>query len=117
MIDLEAIEARANAATPGPWTNRADHGEGDQWCAWVDRDGNAGPIEICGDVTEADAEFIAHAREDVPRLIASHREKDAEIAQLRDLERAVRSWTKADANTAEESDALDNVLAALEGLE
>lgn len=77
-IDLDAIEARAEAATAGPW-----HGEHDEFgCVhvgdygWVasgpqgqspDYDGGT------GDQGKADAEFIAHAREDVPALVAEVR--------------------------------------------
>jgi hypothetical protein len=52
--ELDVIGARANAATPGPWT----------WPDWDD----------CSE-QEADAnnEFIAHAREDVPALVAEVR--------------------------------------------
>lgn len=75
-IDIDTIEARANAATPGPWK----HKEGTLvWFgtilvsrSWFGREADG----------VADAEFIAHAREDIPALIASHREKDVEIAKL-----------------------------------
>ena len=59
-IDLEAIKARAAAATPEPWTAE-------------------GPEIICGDemylidgsgIEPANAEFIASARSDVPALVA-----------------------------------------------
>lgn len=63
MSDLEAIKARAAAATKGPW--RADPGG----CApYVD----APSDDIATNVYEMDdARFIAHAREDVPRLVAA----------------------------------------------
>lgn len=77
--ELNAIEARAAAATPGPW--------------WVYDDGrSAGVVNgdgstyhrpyramICGgDAHEGyfdgpDADFIAHARTDVPALVAEVR--------------------------------------------
>lgn len=70
-LDLEAIEARANAATEGPW-----HGEHDEFgCVqqgnygWVAP--GAGPeYDVDSDRGHADAEFIAHARTDVPDLLA-----------------------------------------------
>lgn len=56
---LDEIEARLSAATPGPWTRT-------QW------------EEEQPDVPwDADAEFIAHAREDVPALVAVVRAVEA----------------------------------------
>ena len=68
--ELEAIAARAAAATPGPWIGgraaslltprfvyevayRRDLEARDSWTAW-----------------EHNAEFIAHTREDIPALLA-----------------------------------------------
>jgi hypothetical protein len=74
---LAAIEARASAATPGPWTVCAyDKGETiseigpvssekytpDAWQPHYES------TRLC--VKQADAEFIAHARQDVPYLLA-----------------------------------------------
>ena len=65
MLNLEEIKAREQAATKGPWNHngkldiRQDFGE------W-----------LCGAVKESDADFIAHARTDIPALIA-------EVEQLR----------------------------------
>lgn len=65
--ELDRIERRTRSATPGPW-----------WSYVVGRDLEAGlncievsgckTIEVIG-ATVADQDFIAHAREDVPRLI------------------------------------------------
>ena len=55
-IDLEAIEARANAASEGPW-----YEEG-----WFTKDEDGDYVEI----EPAEAAFIAHAREDIPALLA-----------------------------------------------
>lgn len=70
--DLEAIEARANGATPGPWW-RAHH------AAW---EVEAPPNQVvadCGTVDAAslDARFIAAARADIPTLVAYARELEA----------------------------------------
>lgn len=56
--ELDAIEARANAATPGPW----------------DEPGFSA-LDAC------DARFVAHARTDVPRLIAEVRRLQSENAR------------------------------------
>lgn len=69
---LDAIEARANAATPGPWT--LDHPD----------DGT----EITGPdstVTELDIQFIIHARTDIPALIAEIRRLRRELGRLSSL--------------------------------
>lgn len=65
MLDVDAIEARANAATPGPWEPRPPTGRAVLWGVWK-------PGER-GDNSEADSIFAAYAREDVPALIAEVR--------------------------------------------
>ena len=88
--DLDAIEARAKAATPGPWeshTNRNDdNGRAWGWVAPLRRTlvtivtWNRGQNSNA----EADARFIAHAREDVPALVAEVRRlREAELALVR----------------------------------
>jgi hypothetical protein len=61
--DLAAIKARAEKATPGPWTTGGGatevYGADDQWL-----------VQMIADGTEADAEFIAHARTDIEQLVA-----------------------------------------------
>lgn len=107
-LDLEAIEARANAATPGPWfwnsyakvsaaplvqaeedwpideatEEVADFGrfyvEAMATVAWV-------PPRMGDTATgrhAADADLIAHAREDIPALVAALRERDARLVAL-----------------------------------
>lgn len=76
MTTLDEIQARADVATQGPWHTRhcppcTELGrlEVNIWdttgnfliTSWCDEDDDPGP----------DAEFIAHAREDVPRLVAA----------------------------------------------
>lgn len=73
-LDLDAIRARLDAATEGPW--RVD----EIARVWADRDPagwDAFHIAACHDAVgraghddEANAEFIAHARTDVERLLA-----------------------------------------------
>lgn len=76
---LDEIEARANAATTGPWSHCLDelrnrtavHRIGssevnaDVAFTYRDRDGRGPGMQ--------DAEFIAHARTDVPALVATLR--------------------------------------------
>ncbi|WP_032384685.1 hypothetical protein [Rhodococcoides fascians] len=81
--EFAAIEDRANAATEGPWAiNRAlgesqfSVGSANEFDVLdVDSDQSARPS----------AEFIAHAREDIPALLAALRERDNTIAKVREL--------------------------------
>jgi hypothetical protein len=62
-LDLDAIEARANAATDGPWRLSEDYNDihasdGDHLASYWHT---------------ADGAFIAHARTDVPALLAEVR--------------------------------------------
>lgn len=96
--DLRAIEARANAATDGPWR--------DPWAApdGEDEFRSAGgqtifAAEFCDGprlaINPPDAAFIAHAREDVPRLLAEVRrlraERDEMVGVLRRIQYADNS--------------------------
>lgn len=69
-LDLDAIKARVDAATPGPWIS------GDRY-----RPGGLHPWEVVigdypvleiedSDQGRADAQFLAHTRDDVPALLA-----------------------------------------------
>lgn len=77
---LAPIEARAEAATKGPWKfGGSYHFRGFA----VDTQIKVDPHNICYDVhKEPDAAFIAHAREDIPKLIALARSQAEVIAQL-----------------------------------
>ena len=73
--ELRSILARASAATPGPWQSFVegrDHSAGSSFI----RTG-ADDIEMSG-ASVADQDFIANARQDVPRLVA-------EVARLRGI--------------------------------
>lgn len=83
--ELEAIEARAAAATPGPW-RQARYGGVET------ADGNTLIFQAhdLAQFVEADEIFTAHARTDIPVLIA-------EIRRLRDnfgTEEARASWIR-----------------------
>lgn len=67
-VELTQIKERAEKATPGPWKSHAD---------------GTVFLEHTQDIADVwtnneDAEFIAHAREDVPRLVA-------EVERLQEL--------------------------------
>jgi hypothetical protein len=77
VIDLDAVQARADAATPGPW-RLTDGG----WGEFV-QDSEGRELWALRHTPEvADAEFVAHARTDVPLLVAALREAHIEIARL-----------------------------------
>jgi hypothetical protein len=76
--DLRAIEARANAATPGPWQARHRHAEmtaeDDESCGLgLEIDGPPEAWNRGQFARGSDAQFIAHARADIPALIAEIR--------------------------------------------
>jgi hypothetical protein len=76
--DLANIEARAEAATEGPWEVRiAPDFNYDVRVPYVDDD----PTSTA--YIEDDAEFIAHARTDVPRLVRALREAWAAEKRVR----------------------------------
>lgn len=75
-IDLEAIEARLKAATPGPWINRPEKSFNVQS---VNKN-----IASCFRTENAD--FIAHSREDIPALLAEVERLNAELYPEKELE-------------------------------
>lgn len=83
---IEAIKARCEAATPGPWKcwhKDMDFGGsvkftiGDAAVVREDNQRNIGPIFV-----KEDADFIAASREDIPYLLALIESQVAEIAEL-----------------------------------
>lgn len=94
---LDEIEARANAATPGPWRSMREgnqrYGDSEQFFCGASRvDGlprayntqyviPAIHLEHVSRFKDEDADFIAHARDDVPALIA-------EVRRLRSAEQS-----------------------------
>lgn len=86
---LDEIEARADAATEGPW--KVDEYEAlDVWSP-AGLVSSAAPVKTDERKPEADAEFVAHARSDVPALVA-------EVRRLRslgaDLARLMSEWSE-----------------------
>lgn len=94
---IEAIRARAAKATPGPWKHWFDDsddavkddvrvcftrdGKQCEWCIALASSEAEEPQEMVAR-WRADADFIAHAREDVPELLALVDAKDARLAEL-----------------------------------
>lgn len=96
---LDAIEQRAHAATEGPWEASAH----DHYLVICPDCGVRGGYE------RADAEFIAHARSDVPALLA-------EVRRLRAMEQRVsRVARELRYKNADTYDIVGRFLAALDG--
>ncbi len=89
-LDLDAIEARANAATPGPWEVEEYVGVLESTSV-LDRvsepthDWERRIIASSLPDEPADAAFIAHARTDVPALIAEVRRLRVMEARLKEV--------------------------------
>jgi hypothetical protein len=69
--ELNAIKARCDAASAGPWISMVegrDHTSGSSFIMTGPPAQRGGDIELSG-ATIADQDFIAHARQDVPRLV------------------------------------------------
>jgi hypothetical protein len=81
---LADIRQRADAATPGPWLVEDDHRDLNRWVT-----SESGTLEAnfgyLGNRNQDDARFTAHAREDIPALLA-------EIERLRAVEAAARAF-------------------------
>jgi len=98
QVELDIIKARCEAATPGPWTWHI--GGGHDWLgpeggpAVLDDGSAAGEYQqvIAGD--SPDGEFIAHAREDIPMLVAEVERLRAEVIQLQaDRKLCFEEWS------------------------
>ncbi|PBC80149.1 hypothetical protein BX265_4985 [Streptomyces sp. TLI_235] len=82
-LDLGPIEARERAATDGPWYVEETRSDLTRWVTDL-----AGLLDISfgyvGNRTQADATFVAHAREDVHALLAEVRRLRTELDGRRD---------------------------------
>lgn len=70
--ELAAIQARCLAASPAPWKScieGRDHTSGSNFIMTGEGEARGEDIELSG-ATLADQDFIAHARQDIPRLLA-----------------------------------------------
>lgn len=84
-LDLDAIRARTEAATPGPWAAGRENVNELHWTLpanTLDRNGRRSYVAESESLLP-DWEFIAHARTDVPALLA-------EVDRLRELADAAR---------------------------
>lgn len=98
-LDVAAVRARAEAATPGPWRVVEEHGRdiADEGWSQVTIQSEVGLRDEVAEVidderTDENAEFIAAARADVPALLDALAAANAEIARLYELRRAAAIW-------------------------
>lgn len=80
--ELAEMEARCEAATPGPWTSYIEGRNHESGCDFIMTglgDDRGEDIQLIG-ATHADQDFIASARRDVPRLIAEIRRLRKQIS-------------------------------------
>lgn len=80
MLDLDALEALASAATKGPWGHYSPRGRG--WPNYDPIFGGRPGDEVALVKRFEDHRFIAAAREAVPALIARVRELEAQRADV-----------------------------------
>lgn len=92
---LDAIEQRAQAATDGPWHSLGNTiGAEVKTCTCAGHIPGHGHEQFCGlegplitGAEPTDAEFIAHARTDVPELVAEVRRLQGQVEAVRELHR------------------------------
>jgi hypothetical protein len=90
MLDLDPIKARLAAASPGPWAWEQSQGTRQMAkCIYCAQDKHEKPAELWVNnetFTDADAEFCACARDDIPALVSEIERLTAERdAAVRDL--------------------------------
>lgn len=81
MLDIDLIEARASAATPGPWVTFEDgpYCDGAVYTAAEEEYWGQVCVDPEADDRPTDRQFIAHARDDIPDLIAEVRRMRAVV--------------------------------------
>lgn len=96
--ELESIRKRAEAATPGPWFWLDDGRLYSDGADKVIGEVIEGKDETWFDLFDANAEFIAHAREDIPKLLAEierlQQEKDEWYEKYMRLDATVSTQNK-----------------------
>lgn len=93
-LDLDAIEARIKSTTPGPWKKDLD-----QWYSplvvhsdWKRSGDNGYPVADF--LHDGNAAFVAHARTDVPALVAEVRRLQALLETREVLTELDKAWKR-----------------------
>lgn len=82
---LDTIKARCAAATPGPWWNETGTIHAPDWRSGAEHGSTCHPAYTFGSNGidwEADADFIAHARSDIPAMVAEIERLQSELDQI-----------------------------------
>lgn len=90
---LDEIKTRASKATRGPWDWNSRHGLGapDRLVMWPSHEYGC-DLDIEGE--EADLDFIAHARQDIPDMIAALEASEAARVKAEQALRTVQNAAK-----------------------
>jgi hypothetical protein len=85
-LDTQAIRERCDAATPGPWKKGRYTMSGRVQIDQSETAQKVNPLKwqratICRELRETDADFIEHARADIPALLAEVERLRAELEQ------------------------------------
>lgn len=80
--ELQQIRKRADAATPGPWF--VDHRRENQHMNRLVFANSIQTKGVCETDKPCDAPFIAHARQDIPRLLSHIAAMEAELTEYRE---------------------------------
>lgn len=90
--ELNTIRERCEKATPGPWTTDrpTKPSDPDEFSKWVAICGLGGRTGVFADPPGGqspwnDAQFIAHAREDIPALLDYIKELEARISKKEEV--------------------------------
>lgn len=104
VLDLDAIEARVNATTPGPWATDPEMawrlgGEAHEFVYAPEPADGHGIVALTGikgghPTSPADAAFIAAARTDVPALVAEVRRLREQLFAQQPVIDAAQTWAE-----------------------
>jgi hypothetical protein len=87
--ELDEIRSRMNSATPGPWRSMVegrDHSSGDNFILTGPADGRGDDLYLSrgpAPASSEDQDFVASARQDIPRLLGEIERLKAIVKRLR----------------------------------
>ena len=82
---LAEIEARCEAATPGPWKPIEKGNTVPSHAVFVPSIDGSVPVNICSGISPktGNAAFISHSRADIPALLAEVERQNCELSRIR----------------------------------
>lgn len=122
-IDLQAIKERVVKATIGPWKVFKSQ-EGTQIGTAYDHPQIKGPVQIVSGaikingheaihqvyISDDNADFIAHSREDISKLVAEVEQLQKELEKVRNSKHWYRAFHQIDEENARLREALEKIL-------